>query len=1287
MAGPSIQGSIIIRTDSVSQAIKHVQTLRTRMENFSQSATGGSQKVGQAIDRQAKSFANLAAQTGKMTTAQARNEALLAKAANKYAQFEAAVKKSGVSQQEQVSLLQRAAGQLKGYEASLNQVAAGTAKLTNVNTQLNTGFSQLQRDLSATSAATKQEARAQAEAQKMREANLGSLSRANIQYDKVVASVRRSNMGSQEETRVLSEVQAVHQRLQKTLQSGTASRQQISQAQRKFNETMNRAKISAQTGQMNNAAESTRNLRDEMRNLSTSVVVALGPLSGVASRLTALTALFSRNAAAVAGVFAGFTGFSVLLSRSISVTMTAEQEMARLASQLDSLGESARVSSGQLEYLAHAVAGATMTSAGEVRKASSVLLQFGGVARNQFEDVLLLAQGMSATFGGDLRNNTRALGRAIEDPVRGLQRLESRGVTFEKSVEDQIVTLTAQGKQFAATNVLLEAQASLIRAGKDETDSLSGAYDTLQGNLEYVYQGLFMNGQASEEAKKSLQSMADAALDFAGSDFALVLQDVYAVLAKLGGGAMNLAIGNIGTLSAVFAALVATTIPRLIIWLAKMGTSLTGLKAYADNASKGMLRFAVTTKAANKASEGFTKVATFMTNPVVGFASALATLVGTIWAYKSAADAAREAQTLGETVTKDVDRIILANQNLTKAQEQEYKKRADNLANHLDQQEKKLDAIRGRYAEEVKSTTQSMRELNDGLNLAWDPTTVHKMVKQLEDTGEVTGSLKLRYNQLNDSQLAALNQTVAYRRTLEEARDRVKDLEDQLASLKDEAKNNEGMTAAEDAMVQFKNQVEKIKGWEEEVFPNIKEMRSLQQLESQLEAARDSLKELANTEGFAGNIEPELKRVEKTLEEVRKKKEEVGQTSDGSRTAADEVERYIARLQEEAETVGMNRQALVAYKIEKLATKDASIQNKNALIAEAQAYVSEVEAAEKRLDQMEKEKERRQQLLEQIQKDYETRQEFMHGDQMSQVQTQAIELKTAGVDEALIEDYMERQKTIINSKVGEIASSPFGDIDTLQADLAQREQMLIEHLGREEAMTSEHWEKLQQNAEKSKPFLAVAKGAEAAESVVGGAMEAMQAAGRENTKEFQALSLARAVISQASAIATLWAEPGNFYVKLAQTALAGATVGAQIAAIKSQSFATGGYVSGPGSATSDSIPARLSNGEYVVKASAVQALGVDTLDALNEGRAAPFAVGGVVGVPSGGTAQGGNTSVVVNDYRSGGEQVQATETTDAQGNRQIELLIKDAVNRGLARGDFDRSMRSNYGVNRPGRRL
>lgn len=52
--------------------------------------------------------------------------------------------------------------------------------------------------------------------------------------------------------------------------------------------------------------------------------------------------------------------------------------------------------------------------------------------------------------------------------------------------------------------------------------------------------------------------------------------------------------------------------------------------------------------------------------------------------------------------------------------------------------------------------------------------------------------------------------------------------------------------------------------------------------------------------------------------------------------------------------------------------------------------------------------------------------------------------------------------------------------------------------------------------------------------------------------------------------------------------------------------AVGGLVTGPGTGTSDSIPALLSNGEYVIRAAAVDRLGIDNLDRLNRADRTPF---------------------------------------------------------------------------------
>lgn len=79
-------------------------------------------------------------------------------------------------------------------------------------------------------------------------------------------------------------------------------------------------------------------------------------------------------------------------------------------------------------------------------------------------------------------------------------------------------------------------------------------------------------------------------------------------------------------------------------------------------------------------------------------------------------------------------------------------------------------------------------------------------------------------------------------------------------------------------------------------------------------------------------------------------------------------------------------------------------------------------------------------------------------------------------------------------------------------------------------------------------------------------------------------------------------------------------------------FASGGYVSGPGSSRSDSIPARLSNGEFVVNADATRR-NRDLLEAINGGAVKAFANGGMVmpSIPSAAPARaGGGSSINVN---------------------------------------------------------
>lgn len=62
-------------------------------------------------------------------------------------------------------------------------------------------------------------------------------------------------------------------------------------------------------------------------------------------------------------------------------------------------------------------------------------------------------------------------------------------------------------------------------------------------------------------------------------------------------------------------------------------------------------------------------------------------------------------------------------------------------------------------------------------------------------------------------------------------------------------------------------------------------------------------------------------------------------------------------------------------------------------------------------------------------------------------------------------------------------------------------------------------------------------------------------------------------------------------------------------------FAEGGHVTGPGTKTSDSILTRLSDGEFVIKAAAVDKWGLSFLHAINQGVLPGFADGGLVSAP------------------------------------------------------------------------
>lgn len=132
--------------------------------------------------------------------------------------------------------------------------------------------------------------------------------------------------------------------------------------------------------------------------------------------------------------------------------------------------------------------------------------------------------------------------------------------------------------------------------------------------------------------------------------------------------------------------------------------------------------------------------------------------------------------------------------------------------------------------------------------------------------------------------------------------------------------------------------------------------------------------------------------------------------------------------------------------------------------------------------------------------------------------------------------------------------------------------------------------------------------------------------------------------------------------------------------ITGQTFATGGMVNGPGSSTSDSIMARLSNGEFVMSAKAVQHWGAGMLQQMNAlGKG--FFPRNRPGFPSfaeGGQASGGS-GVTVNLVNNSSTPLSARSNSRIDGRQIIvDTILEDA----RVNGPISQSMQNTYGVRR-----
>ncbi|MBC6698864.1 hypothetical protein [Hymenobacter sp. BT190] len=138
---------------------------------------------------------------------------------------------------------------------------------------------------------------------------------------------------------------------------------------------------------------------------------------------------------------------------------SAAQAGAQLEATIKSTGMAAGVTQQQIEELATARMGLTLFDDDDTKASASLLLTFTNIKNGVFQEAMPaiqdLAQKMAGDGPADLKGASIQVGKALNDPIKGITALSRVGVSFSEEQKKVIEQLVATGDTAGAQRIIL----------------------------------------------------------------------------------------------------------------------------------------------------------------------------------------------------------------------------------------------------------------------------------------------------------------------------------------------------------------------------------------------------------------------------------------------------------------------------------------------------------------------------------------------------------------------------------------------------------------------------------------------------------------------------------------------------------------------------------------------------------------------------------------------------------------------------------------------------------------
>lgn len=244
---------------------------------------------------------------------------------------------------------------------------------------------------------------------------------------------------------------------------------------------------------------------------ATTALDKMAPAAGKAEKSVDKLSTASKEFGKVIGGLAAALAGGVFFQAVIRNTIESEDALAQLNATIKSTAGAAGLSSDQMVEMAKGLQAVTTFGDDAIISMQSQLLTFtkigGDVVPRATEAILDLATKM----GGDLKGAAVQVGKALNDPIKGVAMLGKSGVQFSEDQQQMITALVETGRLAEAQTVILaELETQFGGSARAARDTFGGAVTALQNAFGDLLEG---DGGNLNDARVGVESLTKALSD------------------------------------------------------------------------------------------------------------------------------------------------------------------------------------------------------------------------------------------------------------------------------------------------------------------------------------------------------------------------------------------------------------------------------------------------------------------------------------------------------------------------------------------------------------------------------------------------------------------------------------------------------------------------------------------------------------------------------------------------------------------------------------------------------